>query len=174
MSWLPPGVADLLKHLQVRRIAVFAVLAAALVVLAGPVLIPQYLPTLAPAYRSGVMAVAVATGVLTAAWTVQGFWLAGRFLVSLLATSWRISRLPVPEQRLLWWIGQMAPRPMHLERGPLYPGAPSTYLGMCNLVRNLDHLGLIERNPFDRDLVTLTVKGLDFVLRMHAKVGIST
>lgn len=163
MDWIPA----LLKHLAVARSAVVATFVTAAVLLLGPSVAPTFAPHVPSKWEPVLIAVLVFCACLLVIWGIEAvFRLAKKLFAAAKAYSGGKAKLSHMESSVLYAMGCSPTEPLNLDRVD-YSGASSTRLEFMEVVRGLSEKGLVETNPFGRELVSLTDAGRKRALEIH-------
>lgn len=163
MDWIPA----LLKHLAIARSAVVAAFVTSALLLVGHRVAPSDIPPLPATWVLALAAVLVFSACLIVMWGVEAVWsLVKRTLGAIKISRGAMVRLDNTEESILDALGGNPAEPLNLDNID-YAKAQLSRLELMELVRGLSEKGLVDLNPYDSDLVSLTETGRQRALKIH-------
>lgn len=166
MEW----ITDLLKHLAISRSIVAAIFVTSVVMVVGPHINPNIVPSVSQPWSPVLFAVMILTGTLLIFWVAMFIW---RFFVSLFKSA-KATAEPLPDLNknhfeLLLAMGNNPSEPMNLDRVN-YHEAPFSRLELMQWVSDLEKNNLVFTNPWSEGLVTLTASGRKMALEIQQSI----
>jgi hypothetical protein len=162
LEWLK----GILEHLAVSRALVAAVFLTACTMLWGPAIAPEIVPASPDAWRPLLFGAMILSGCLLFFWGATGAWHFSAELWSSARAALAARHLTQSEVDLLAAMGDNPREPLRLNAID-YERLPLSRLEFLNVVRSLDHKGLVSMNPYASELVTLTRAGERRALEIH-------
>ena len=160
MEW----IADLLKHLAISRSIVAAIFVTSVVMVFGPHIAENIVPSFSQPWSPLLFATMILTGTLLIFWAAISVW---HFFLSLFKSAKASSEsrryLNNNHFELLLAMGDNPSEPMNLD-GINYRDAPFSKLELMQWVADLEKNNLVSINPWHENLVTLTVSGREKAL----------
>jgi len=166
MDWL----TDLLKHLSVSRSITGATFVTALVMYVGPRLLPSFVDPVPKEWAPVVVVALVFSGSLLLFWGVSALWRLFAHGAGTASKALAAIALSVQEDQMLFFLSGDPSTPMNLHDID-YTRAPFTKLELIELAHGLVKKGLVELNPWDECLVTLTASGRKRALELQRRIG---
>ncbi len=154
MDWLP----SLLKHFGVSKAAVGALFAASAIVYFGPRFFPDYVDPAPREWAFLVVGTFVFTAVLLLTWSIGTASKLIKYKLASAAQTLRSRDLDENEAGLLHVLGQHPTEPLNLDRIDYSTGF-ATRLEVLNWVDRLERKGLVRKNRYSSELISLTDAG---------------
>lgn len=163
MDWIPA----LLKHLAIARSGVVAAFVTTAVFLFIPLVAPNFLPKFSANWTAALMGAFLFSGCLLAIWGLEAASSAvKRIMASAKASRGLNANLNHIEASVIYSLGCNPAEPLNLDAID-YASGSTTRLELMEVVSGLTDKGLVDENPFARNLVTLTANGRKRALELH-------
>ncbi|MFM4939237.1 hypothetical protein [Aeromonas enteropelogenes] len=165
MEWIA-----LLKHLAISRSIVAAIFLTSVVMVVGPHIDENIVPSVSQPWSPLLFATMILTGTLLIFWAAISVW---HFFLPLFKSA-KSSSEPRPNLNrnhfeLLLTMGNNPSEPMNID-DINYRDAPFSKLELMQWVADLEKNKLVSINPWSESLVTLTVSGREKALEIQRAV----
>lgn len=166
MAW----ITDLLKYLKVARSAVAAAFVTAVVLYFGPKYFPDHIDPVSAEWRPALVGTAVFCGFLLALWVISAMW---AFVASVAGFGYKAygrTSLSDDEQVLIWLLSHDPSSGLNLDRVE-YEHLSISKLAMMEVARGLAEKGLVDRDMYSGNIVSLTSEGRQRALKLQRAIG---
>jgi len=171
MGWL----LDIIKHLTISRSVTAAAFITSATLLFGHRQYPTEIETVPAGWAWAVIAIFVFTACLLTFWSLRAI---GRGILASVRSVKGALPLPPPEGYeidILYVLAKQADQPLNLDVLYRRPQVELSKLALLETTRRLCEKGYAFQNPYEENLVFLTMKGrkcaLDLEARMDARQG---